>query len=531
MNSMRKRFTKMQATFVTLGILVTIQMLILYFIQGSDRQRLAIANKTVKDYLVLTQNQNTLYGKIHDFIQNTNKQKLEDINVEIQQVKKALNDWSAKAVDNGFISTGTGENQQRRLKNLQKAVSLVWTKKTPAALEILYLEKKVFFSGVVPITSVIDEIIIESQTSGLFFRNFFMATLTLNIPVFFILLFVTKNLQINIGKDVNILVKLTRAVKNGKMNEELGEAALEETVVLRDAFIEMEQELRNRNMLSRQEVSQTKESNVELEQKMEKSQHVVEQTSSLLSRKNEELEQILYAASHDLRTPLIGVQGFSQELQYLCEMLNTEIEKAAIKPEDKSRLAEILKKDIPNAVKFIIKGSNKMDTMIQGLLRISRVGLENLDIEEVDMDDLFRQIVDVVSFQAQNANAMILPQHVDKCFGDKDKLEQVFTNLIVNSIKYRSLDRNCEIKIFSEKDEKHIKYIVEDNGLGISVENQDKIYKTFFRIQESDSDGEGLGLTIAKRIIDLHDGTIDLESKVGEGCRFIVSIPLRGDDE
>jgi signal transduction histidine kinase len=531
MNSMKKRFVRMQTFFIILAVLITVQMLILYFLQSGDQKRLDLANKSIKTYLQIVERQNNLFDKLHDISENIDRGNQKSINSEIQQSMKDVSAWSIKAVDNGFIPSGIAENEKTRIKSFQKVATLLWQKKKNEALEILKLEKKVFFSHSLMISRIMDEIIQESGTSQMFITSFFLVSILLNVPVFIILLLMTSRLQVNVDKDVNSLVKLADAVRTGTVKEDEGEAVLEEMVVLRKAFKEMELELRNRSMLNKQEVSKTKESNVELEQKIEKSKHVVEQTSSLLERKNKELEQILYAASHDLRTPLIGVQGFSQELQYLCEMLDEEVQKAGVELVDDSRLIEILKKDIPNSVNFIIKGSNKMDTMIQGLLRISRVGLENIELGEVNMDEMVRQIVDVVSFQAQSTNTMILPQPLEDCYGDPENLERVFTNLVVNSIKYRKPDVDCEIKIYSEKNDPFVNYIVEDNGLGVSEENQEKVFKTFFRIHDSDSNGEGLGLTIAKRIIEKHGGEISVESKEGEGCRFIVSLPMIKDQQ
>ena len=232
-----------------------------------------------------------------------------------------------------------------------------------------------------------------------------------------------------------------------------------------------------------------------------------------------------------MRTPLIGVQGFSQELQYLCDTLKEEISNSGVTLEEGAKLQEILDSDIPNSVNYIINGSNKMDTMIQGLLRISRVGLEDLNIELIDMGEFVRQIVDGLSFQAQSANAMILTDELENCFGDKAKLEQVFTNLIVNAIKYRKVDGSCEINISCEKKADEIKYIIADNGRGISEENLNKIFNTFFRIDTEEGTGEGLGLTIANRIIEKHGGNLHVESTEGEGSRFIISLPIRKEEE
>jgi signal transduction histidine kinase len=188
-------------------------------------------------------------------------------------------------------------------------------------------------------------------------------------------------------------------------------------------------------------------------------------------------------------------------------------------------LRDIIKQDIPNSVEFILKGSNKMDTMIQGLLRISRVGLEDFKFASVNMDELLRQIVDGLSFQAQSANALITVEGLQSCDADKEKIEQVFTNLIANAIKYRNPEVTCEIKISCQDKGETLCFDIKDNGLGISEENLKNIYKTFYRVSSNDANGEGLGLTIANRIVERHGGKLEVSSKLGEGSCFSVNLP------
>ena len=152
-----------------------------------------------------------------------------------------------------------------------------------------------------------------------------------------------------------------------------------------EAFEEMQLEINNRDRLLQIESDKVRDFNKSLEAKVDERNAEIQRQNDLLERKNEELEQILYAASHDLRTPLIGIQGFSQELQYLCETLQTEIAELDLEEDVAERLNVMIAGEVPDALKFIMSGSSKMESMIQGLLRVSRLGLQDLELKPVEM--------------------------------------------------------------------------------------------------------------------------------------------------
>ncbi len=104
-------------------------------------------------------------------------------------------------------------------------------------------------------------------------------------------------------------------------------------------------------------------------------------------------------------------------------------------------------------------------------------------------------------------------------------IEQVITNFLTNAIKYHDPDRQCEITITSEKTDFGSRYSVKDNGIGISEENLDKVFHAFYRVDEETVEGDGVGLAIINRAIDLQGGKHSVESTLGEGSTFIFEIP------
>jgi PAS domain S-box-containing protein len=246
-----------------------------------------------------------------------------------------------------------------------------------------------------------------------------------------------------------------------------------------------------------------------------------------LERKNRDLESMVYIASHDLRSPLVNIQGFSASLRKYAGQIEHILQEEKSLEEIRIELKPILTERFPRALSFIGTSSTKMDSLINGLLRLSRVGRAQIQPETLDMDALFQSILDTAAFQIEKVGAYIdLRSPLAPCTGDRQQINQVFSNLVDNAIKYRDPARPLTISIFCRQEGKNVIYSVEDNGVGISPENLDKIWELFRRIETNETvTGEGLGLTIARRIVERHNGKIWVESQLHAGSRFNVQLP------
>lgn len=528
MKSVRSKYNQLKTVFCALAVLFAIQLLLLYGLHLRTNTKLLRANENVNSYMSMVSAQNEIFAKLVDSVDNKSTQYLIEIREETVSVREKVRKWGDKNISEGFLSESLITDELRRLDNFESITIAIQKADFKGAEEALQLEKKVFHSRKSIVSKIVESVLRETRKSEYVIQSCFLLSVLLNIPVFSVLLMTSRQLFKGVENDISSLVKVADSITSG-VDEAIpkSECLLAEMNALHSAFENMEVALRNRSMLSKEQVTQAKQSTEKLEVEVEKSNVEIHKANDQLSRKNEELEQILYAASHDLRTPLIGIQGFSQELQYLTEMLVDELKENGVDFEKSEKLKDIIKQEIPNSVEFILKGSNKMDTMIQGLLRISRVGLEDFKFNNVDMDELLRHIVDGLSFQAQSANAQITVDNLQSCEADKDKIEQVFTNLIANAIKYRNPENPCEINISCNESGDDIIFEVRDNGLGISEENLKNIYKTFYRVNNEDVNGEGLGLTIANRIVERHGGKLEVSSKLGEGSSFKVILPQK----
>jgi PAS domain S-box-containing protein len=245
-----------------------------------------------------------------------------------------------------------------------------------------------------------------------------------------------------------------------------------------------------------------------------------------LAARHEELQSIVFIASHDLKTPLVNILGFSGELVKRCNEVKDLIESAGFPADWRQKLAPLMYEDIPEALHFITAGGSRIQTLLDGLLAVSRAGSATLDVEPLDMDEIVRGVIASMQYQISRSKVVITVDKLPPCQGDNEYISQVFGNLIANAVKYAAPGRQGRIVISGRVTDGRAVYSVEDNGCGIAPEHRERIFDMFYRIgDDTEIKGEGLGLTIAKRIIERHEGTLTLESQPGEGTTFFIALP------
>ncbi len=257
-----------------------------------------------------------------------------------------------------------------------------------------------------------------------------------------------------------------------------------------------------------------------------RAENQIHQLNNELLQKNAELEQLVYVASHDLRSPLVNVQGFSKEMGLLANEI-ADIASNAILPEkQKSRLADIVSKEFPESQNYILASVIKMDALLKGLLKLSRLGRAALVFREINMNDLLAGVVKNMEYKIKEGGIRVEVAALPACTGDPDQLCQVFTNLLDNAVKYLRPDIPGVILITCRTIEGGLsEFCVEDNGIGIAPQYQAKAFEIFHRLTPKMCEGEGLGLAIVKKIALRLNGSVRLESEEGKGCRFFVSLP------
>ncbi len=251
-----------------------------------------------------------------------------------------------------------------------------------------------------------------------------------------------------------------------------------------------------------------------------------EYLAKTLSSKNKEIQNFTSIVRHDLGNPILSIDGFASLLDEYCEQLAQLLEKDGISQELKDQVSSIVKKDIHEAVSYIQTNATEMKKLLEGLKQVADVGRRTLNIEPQDMNEIIRQIVAKMSFQFDNCGASVAVEPLSACFGDATQLNQVFSNLLNNALKYLEPNRKGSIRISGRVEQGMSIYCIEDNGIGIGPGDKEKVSEIFHRVDpKGPVSGEGLGLTIVERIIERHKGRIWLESELGKGSIFYVALP------
>ena len=227
--------------------------------------------------------------------------------------------------------------------------------------------------------------------------------------------------------------------------------------------------------------------------------------AALLELANSELEGFSYSISHDLRSPLRAIDGFSQLLQ--------------------SRYQPVLDAEGMRLLGVVRDSSKRMGALIEDLLAFSRLGRKPLEAASVDADQLVQECIAEVLQGAESKPEMVVG-HLPSCWGDRALLKQVWINLISNAVKYSSHGTAPRIEISAEEDGRSCIYTVRDNGVGFDMQYYNKLFGVFQRLHHmEDFSGTGVGLAIAMRIVTKHRGRIWAEAALNQGAAFHFSIP------
>ncbi len=244
-----------------------------------------------------------------------------------------------------------------------------------------------------------------------------------------------------------------------------------------------------------------------------------------LAERNKELETIVYTVSHDLRSPLVNVQGFSKQLNRACGKIEAAVAAAKDGLVPAADLKAPIDTAIPQALRFINAGVTKMEMLLNGLMRYARLGRVAFTIQPLDMNEMVAEIIAAMRFQIDENKVDVQVSPLPGCLGDRAQTSQAFANLLDNAIKYREPARPLRIAIRGSVQDGMAVYSVADNGIGIAPSHRQKAFEIFHRLNPDTGSGEGLGLTIAQRVLEREGGKIWIESEEGVGSTFFVALP------
>ena len=250
-----------------------------------------------------------------------------------------------------------------------------------------------------------------------------------------------------------------------------------------------------------------------------------------LLRINEELKNFVYIVSHDLRAPLVNIKGFSHELGQAVKEFSPLLEKHLVRFDDgeKQRLEGLLKKEIPEALGFIGSSIMRMDALINSILKLSRLGRNELKPELVDTESVVHALLKSLAHQIDMHNVQITIGTLPEIIIDRTAIEHIFGNILDNALKYLESTRPGKIEVTSERNAEEAIFSIRDNGRGIAKDDIPKIFDLFRRAGKQDVPGEGMGLAYVKTLVRRHGGRIWCESEPGAGTTFSFTISRQAD--
>jgi len=243
---------------------------------------------------------------------------------------------------------------------------------------------------------------------------------------------------------------------------------------------------------------------------VEQQRRGLERRAGELARSNADLEQFAYVASHDLQEPLRKVASFCQLLQ--------------------QRYGGQLDARADQYIAFAVDGAKRMQLLINDLLTFSRVGRTSEGFVPVDLPTIVTRAWDGLETRVLQSGGR-LEVELDECpprvLGDPSLLQMLLGNLIGNALKYRRPDVPPVVRVSATTEGPMLRVNVNDNGIGIPQEYADKVFVIFQRLHGRDEyEGTGIGLALAKKVVEFHGGTIGLLPSPGDGTRVSFTLPL-----
>ena len=220
----------------------------------------------------------------------------------------------------------------------------------------------------------------------------------------------------------------------------------------------------------------------------------------------EELDRFAYVASHDLQEPLRKILVFSDKLQ--------------------TKYKDSLDAEVSQSLEKIAKASARMQSLINDLLKFSRQTTVNDDFVPISLDQLIQDVIADLEVEIETASAQLQVNTWPEIWGIPSQIRQLFQNLLSNAIKFRKKDGIPVVQIYHESWNGLNRVVIQDNGIGFDPKYSDEIFMVFKRLHSyHEFEGSGVGLSICKKIIDKHSGSIRAESKIDEGSKFIIEFP------
>ncbi len=262
----------------------------------------------------------------------------------------------------------------------------------------------------------------------------------------------------------------------------------------------------------------------------------VDERTADLREANNEIQRFAYIVSHDLRSPLVNIMGFTSELEELGKDIfrriggltgapaggpSIDIAEMPLDGPDKQ-----LSVDFSEALGFIKSSIARMDRLISAILNLTREGRREFQPEKIDTREFVETIVSSLAHQAAEAQAEIHVEPLPNIVSDRLALEQIFSNLIDNAIKYLKTGVPGEVRIRGRTKLGYAIFEISDNGRGIDPKDHHRIFDLFRRAGTQDKPGQGIGLAHVRALVRRLGGTMSVSSELNTGSNFTITLPI-----
>jgi len=265
----------------------------------------------------------------------------------------------------------------------------------------------------------------------------------------------------------------------------------------------------------------------ELQQYRENLELMVSERTEELKQINTEMRNFAYIVSHDLRSPLVSICGFTGELQNDIKLIKEWIDQQYMDSAELTCSKEVkdaLTERIPESLYFISNATEKMNYLIQSILTLSRAERREFHFVPVNLSEIVNNTLSSMAYQVEKYNVSIKQGHLPIIVTDKLAMEQIIGNILGNALKYLSLERNGKIEISAELLGQKAIIHIKDNGIGIAESDLPHVFDLFKRVGNQDIVGEGMGLTYVQTLVRRLGGRIRCTSTLNEGSEFSFSI-------
>jgi signal transduction histidine kinase len=258
------------------------------------------------------------------------------------------------------------------------------------------------------------------------------------------------------------------------------------------------------------------------------------QVNDNLRQQKQDNDMFIYSVSHDLRSPLVNLQGFSRELQVSCDELRTMLDAARLPDAERTRITRVLDGNLSEALHYLRTAVARSASIIDALLRISRAGRLEYQWQRVSVARAVARVVESLHQAIVERGVGVSVGELPPVWGDPTAIEQIFANLIGNAVNYLDPSRAGRIEIGTleqpprengERAPRMRTYYVRDNGLGIPDACMPKMFSAFQRLHGDRAKGDGIGLALVRRVTERHGGRAWVESQEGAGSTFYVTLP------